>query len=84
MRAFLAVLVLLSPAIADVVYLKNGTKMDGKVLSETEAEVRVRLNGSAQMSFKWEDVDHLELSDRTAAQAELKQRYKTISLHAGS
>ncbi|GEM_PF-6415339 len=74
MRAFLAVLVLLSPAFADVVYLKNGTKMDGKVLSETDAEVRVRLNGSAQMSFKWEDVDHLELSDRTAAQAELKQR----------
>ena len=74
MKTLALVLLLAVPTLGDTVFLKNGSKMDGKVVGEDSAVVTLHVSGGATMTFKFADVDHLELVDRSAAQAELKKR----------
>ncbi|MEN8150359.1 MAG: hypothetical protein ABFS86_11090 [Planctomycetota bacterium] len=58
----LAVLVLLlaGVAAADTLYLKNGRKFDGRVVSETATKVVFEIRGIGSQTFSKEDVDRIE------------------------
>lgn len=69
MRA-LALLVLFAGAAgADTVWLRDGTSVTGKILSESADEISIKVAGGAQRAVRIADALLVEFSDRHAAKA---------------
>ena len=69
---FLVLLTL--PALADVLHMKNGTVMEGKILSEEGEVIPFSLNAGGQIEVKRSDIDWFEWTDKAAAKAEFEKR----------
>ncbi len=80
---------LCSPLLADVIFLKNGERLEGKVVSETEDILKVELKKqgmSMVVDVKRADVDRIESSRELDLRHEEfeKRRKELASLPAGS
>lgn len=75
-NVLLALLLFAASARADVLHLKNGTKLEGKILGEEGDVVPFKLNAGGQIEVKRSDIEWFEWSDKAALKAELEKRRK--------
>lgn len=61
---------------ADVLHMKNGTKIEGKAVTEDGEEFPFKLNAGGQIQVKKADVEWIEWSSEEAAKAEYATRKK--------
>ena len=61
---------------ADTVHLKNGSELEGRVVSEGDDAIEFGFPGGGKTSLARGDVEWIDLSDKTAAQAEFDRRCK--------
>ncbi|GEM_PF-2571939 len=86
--AALLAAVMSSTLLADVIFLKNGERLDGKVVAETEDELKVELQKKGMtltVNVKREDVDRIETSRELDTRREEfdKRRKELAALPAG-
>lgn len=79
---------LASPLLADVIHKKNGERLEGKVVSETDDSLKVELKKQGMtmvVDVKREDVDHIESSREVELHHEEfeKRRKELADLPAG-
>jgi hypothetical protein len=58
----------------DVIYLKNGRKFEGKLVSESAGEYVFKIKGLGKQTFKKSDVDKLEIGETIFDQYEAKRK----------
>lgn len=78
-EVILTLLVLASPLLADVVFLKNGEEVQGQVISQDEKEVKVvvtKKGMSLTMTIRREDVLRVETGD--GVRAEYARRFEEV------
>ncbi len=63
-------------AAADVLHMKNGTKMEGRALNEEGDEFPFKLNSGGQIQVKRADIDWIEWASAENAKAEFAKRRK--------
>ena len=82
-RIALLAALLASPLLADVIFLKNGERLDGKVVSETEDELKVELQKKGMtltVNVKRADIDRIETSrEIETRREEFQTRHKEVS-----
>lgn len=81
--AALLAAVLASPLLADVIFLKNGERLDGKVVSESDDTLKVELKKQGMtmvVDVKREDVDRIETSrELETRREEYGKRHKEVA-----
>lgn len=60
MRAAALLLALVLPLAADVVHLKNGGKLEGKIVDDTGDTLSIQTRGGGVMQIRKADIDHIE------------------------
>jgi tetratricopeptide (TPR) repeat protein len=61
----IAVLLLSQALLADTIVLKNGQKIEGRIISETDSEVTLRISNIGSMTFKRSEIKKIERDSAT-------------------
>ncbi len=75
----LVVLALAATAAADTLHLKNGTTLQGKVVTEDGSGVDFKVTGAGQVRVEREKIEWIEPADQAKAAAEFAAKHKAAT-----
>ena len=73
---FCILLLFVKDLLADSIYLKNGNKVTGIVVRETEDSVEIKINIGAVVTFSRQDIDRIE-KDTEDRRVKIEESWET-------